>query len=49
LTAFFFLLQEGLKAFQSAKLHVPGDQLADTDGGLAKPHKSNAHTQQDIR
>jgi hypothetical protein len=22
---------EGLKAYQSAKLHVPGDQLADKD------------------
>jgi hypothetical protein len=31
LTAFFFLLQEELKAYQSAKLHVPGDQLADKD------------------
>jgi hypothetical protein len=30
-TAFFFLLQEGLKAYQSAKLHVQGDQLADKD------------------
>jgi hypothetical protein len=31
LAAFFSLLQEGLKAYQSAKLHVPGDQLADKD------------------